>query len=620
MANNQPHTRNHCLHCFISVNHLADTSCVLMCCLCFRQAKARTTLNSEIMTLLTSLGISLNYALNFIEQEVSQEDLLYLSEEDLANFIPKLGPRRRLQQYIAEVKASRRLQEVEEEEEAADSEEEREEERRRKRKAEKEGKLDKEKKADKKADKEREKDSKAKKEADKSREKVEEKKEREKDKKDDKDRAKEKEKAAKRKDEEETETPRIKDRSLTNTANKPPVKDKADKADRADKADGSKRGEKDRPSEEKKGEKKKDKAKDVERQDRPVEKKDKRREEETSAANITANSSASSGGSMLMDRVDRSLRERKLTVSRPPSALGNNSPSVPSSPRSAQSDSGGETHQRKRSDSEVDLLPIVSKLNTTSTVASSTTTPEAQKKRRVNSLTGTELTGQKGVRSAEKDKQRDREIAPRSFIDDPQDNSGMHALLTKIGSELEHKPKKSSGSETNRGPALTLSTAQLAVNNHSGPQSGGHPNSAFSHSTPIATSVGANGNLALSRVASTPHTPTAGLQLTTNHIAPPSPGAVLSNPVLLSPSSTSTSTSSSSSSRPSSRPSSPSSRRGSQPLLSVPSGLGFVPSTPLTQHSSHNGLSRPASASVSSLPSSASSSVLLPPQHLSRLS
>ena len=603
------------------------------------------------MTLLTSLGISLNYALNFIEQEVSQEDLLYLSEEDLAAFIPKLGPRRRLQQYIAEVKASRRLQEVEEEEEAADSEEEREEERRRKKKADKDGKLDKDNKKDKKADKDRErdKDSKqAKKEQqDKSREKgdkgdkdKEEKKERDKE----KERGKEKDKT-KRKDEDETDTPRIKDRSLSNAALKQQTKDK-DKSERADKTEASKRGEKDKVSEEKKGEKKKEKVKESDRQDRPAEKKEKRREEEvglgstiSSSSNSSGGSSginSSSGGSMLMDRVDRSLRERekKLTVSRPPSSLGTTSPSVPSSPRSAQSDSGGDEHRRKRSDSEVDFSSAA-KLNTSSSssVSSSNTTPEALKKRRVNSLTGTE-TVSKGVRSGEKDKQqkeRDGLLSAkerRSFIDDPSDS--MHALLTKIGTELESKPKKTAGADNsnnnNRGPALTLHTAQLAVGN-SGPQSGGHPSSAFSLSTPISTAVGSNGNLPLSRVASTPHTPTAVLHPASGFAAPPSPSTsgILSTPIHLS-TATSSASIAPSSSRPSSRPSSPSSsRRGSQPLLTLPApAIAFAPVTPPTQHTSHNGLSRPVSGSVSAVPgapsSSSSSSILLPPQHLSRLS
>ena len=595
-----------------------------------RQAKARTTLNSEIMTLLTSLGISLNYALNFIEQEVSQEDLLYLSEEDLANFIPKLGPRRRLQQYIAEVKASRRLQEVEEEEEAVDSEEEREEERRRKRKAEKEGKVDKDKK-DKKADKERErdKDSKAKKEQDKGRDKGDKDKEEKKERDKEKERGKEKDKA-KRKEDEETETPRIKDRSLSTTAAKLPTKDK-DKAERADKTDASKRGEKEKSSEEKKADKKKEKTKESDRQERPPEKKEKRREEEVVAA-----TSATSGSSMLMDRVDRSLRERKLTVSRPPSALGTTSPSMPSSPRSARSDNGGEEqHKRKRSDSEMEFSNTT-RLSTSSSssVSSSNTTPEALKtqKRRVNSLTGAETVGgnNRAVRSGDKqprEKEKDVTLSAkerRNFIDDPNDNSSMHALLTKIGSELENKPKKTSAD--NKGPALTLHTAQLATGNSMGPQSGGYPASAFSVSTPIATGIAANGNLPLSRTASTPHTPTAVLQQLAGSLMPsPSPSGALSSSVLLSPSTSSTSNASSAS-RPSSRPSSPSSRRGSQPLLSLPSSLAFTPSTPPTLHTSHNGLSRPVSSSVSALPgaglpsSSPSPSILLPPQHLSRLS
>lgn len=63
-------------------------------------ARTRTTLNSEIMTLLTSLGMNLSVAQKFIEQEVTYEDLFLLSDADLQEFIPKLGPRRRLQQYL----------------------------------------------------------------------------------------------------------------------------------------------------------------------------------------------------------------------------------------------------------------------------------------------------------------------------------------------------------------------------------------------------------------------------------------------------------------------------------------------------------------------------------------
>lgn len=63
-------------------------------------ASARTQVSSKIMSLLTSLGMNLTYANKMNEQEISYEDLFLLSDADLTEFIPKLGPRRRLQQFL----------------------------------------------------------------------------------------------------------------------------------------------------------------------------------------------------------------------------------------------------------------------------------------------------------------------------------------------------------------------------------------------------------------------------------------------------------------------------------------------------------------------------------------
>ena len=307
------------------------------------QAKARTTLNSEIMTLLTSLGIGLNYAVSFIEQEVSIEDLLYLSEEDLAAFIPKLGPRRRLQQYIAEVKATKRLQEVvEEEEEVPESEEERGEEKKRGKKGGKDKDVkdrDKDKeggKGEKKpakegkggADKEKGGTTQASGAGQKA------KKEREKEREKDKDREREKEERTKekgkekpkgpKKDEEEGEA-QPKSRDRVTSVNAKPSKAEKEKMGATGGGSGGEKKEKVSAS---KGE--------VER-DRGVEEKKKKKE-----------SREVEDGTLLMDRVDRTLRERKLAVTRPSSALSNNPPSAPTSPHSARSDSGSE-HGGERS-------------------------------------------------------------------------------------------------------------------------------------------------------------------------------------------------------------------------------------------------------------------------------
>ena len=72
-------------------------------------SKHRSTQNSEIMTLLSSLGINLSYSTKLIEQEVSIDDLFLLSDNDLQEFLPKLGPRRRMQQYLDNEREKRKL-------------------------------------------------------------------------------------------------------------------------------------------------------------------------------------------------------------------------------------------------------------------------------------------------------------------------------------------------------------------------------------------------------------------------------------------------------------------------------------------------------------------------------
>jgi WNK lysine deficient protein kinase len=69
----------------------------------------RSASAAEIMRLCMSLGIGLNYAHAMIEQEIALEDLLLLNEQDLKEFVPKLGPRRRLQNFIQQEKIKRKM-------------------------------------------------------------------------------------------------------------------------------------------------------------------------------------------------------------------------------------------------------------------------------------------------------------------------------------------------------------------------------------------------------------------------------------------------------------------------------------------------------------------------------
>ena len=324
-------------------------------------AKARTTLNSEIMTLLTSLGIGLNYAVSFIEQEVSIEDLPFLSEDDLAAFIPKLGPRRRLQQYIADIRASKRLVGVEEEEGEGGSEEEREEERKRRRK-DREAKADKgdKKKAEREGkdkDKDREKEKGDGRSGEKLKEKDKDKARKEKDKDREKDRQQQSQqqqqqqqaKADKKREEEEADLPRLKERS---SSVNPKLKEKdRGERDKDREKEREKGGSKERAAEK---EKEKEKEKDRERKER-TQGREAEKDRDRSAATerkdkVRKETEEGAGGSLLLDRVERSARERKLTVSRPSSALSNTSPSVPGSPGSAQSDGGSDAEWRTRGD------------------------------------------------------------------------------------------------------------------------------------------------------------------------------------------------------------------------------------------------------------------------------
>ena len=582
------------------------------------QAKARTTLNSEIMTLLTSLGIGLNYAVSFIEQEVSIEDLLYLSEDDLAAFIPKLGPRRRLQQWIAEVKATKRLQEVvEEEEEGPESEEERGEEKKRAKKGgkDKEAKdRDKDKeggKGEKKTAKEAkgaaEKDKggagqlssaggqKAKKEREKDREKEERTKEK----------AKEKPKAQKKEEEEGEAQPRARDRVAS--VNTKPSKGEKEKVGAAGGGSG---GEKKEKASAVKGE--------VERE-RGVDEKKRRTKEFREVEE----------GTLMMDRVDRTLREsaRKLAVIRPSSALSNSTPSAPSSPHSAKSDSGSEQGgersargtkkedgrggeadvesreaekpsregRRRRADSDdfdtadrnsgsAHVSPIKPSTTSTSThstnfsvgPSSLTSTPELKGNKRssagVDAAVRTSRSGEKTEKSSNGSKgEREGKGDRRAFLDDA-DHSGMNSLLHRITQDIEPKGKKGGGEKVEKGsanpPATALPTSVPSVTSAS----------SFSHSSPI-TAVVTNGSASplLSRVLSGPSPSPNPLTHVVSSVAYSTSSASYPlNPLIASSVSSSTSSSSSSSSRSSSRPNSPSAlvssfaatgRRPSQPLL-----------------------------------------------------
>lgn len=59
----------------------------------------------DLKELFEHLGIASKYLATFEEEEIEVEDLVVLNEEDLKSLLPKLGPRRRLQNYIEAVKA-----------------------------------------------------------------------------------------------------------------------------------------------------------------------------------------------------------------------------------------------------------------------------------------------------------------------------------------------------------------------------------------------------------------------------------------------------------------------------------------------------------------------------------
>ncbi len=70
-------------------------------------SKERNSSNSALISLLSSLRIAWDVASAFVEQEVQLSDLLCLNEQDLRNFLPKMGPRRRLTQWIEEERKRR---------------------------------------------------------------------------------------------------------------------------------------------------------------------------------------------------------------------------------------------------------------------------------------------------------------------------------------------------------------------------------------------------------------------------------------------------------------------------------------------------------------------------------